>query len=221
MDQACTTEALSVTFHNVWKICNFSSVKDESLKSNTYNNLKCSISWHYVLNVTGTYQVFNRQRRQQVSEYAANIVPVIDFCHFSADVQVEIDHDDINRNHNNNYGYTGNREIFEISEKTKAGSTLGTITIGRETFMQFFKEDTLTLRLKFTLLKQPAVKSVKSELLQNYTSLLSNEQLSDVTIQVDKHKFYAQRQSCRSEVPFSRPCSKAECRNHSRILSPS
>uniref|UniRef100_A0A8D8BLS4 Protein roadkill n=1 Tax=Culex pipiens TaxID=7175 RepID=A0A8D8BLS4_CULPI len=193
MEQACTTEALSVTFHNVWKICNFSNIKGQSLKSNTYYNLGCSVSWHYVLNITGTYQVYSHQRGKHVSAYAASIVPVIDSCNSLATGQVEIDQDGINRNHNNTYGYSDNKEIFKISEKTKAGSPLRTITIERETFMQFFKEDTLTLRLKFTLLKQPAVKSLEPELLQNYTSLLSNEQLSDVTIQVSKHKFYAQR----------------------------
>lgn len=104
-------------------------------------------------------------------EYSGTLSTVIDGCSTPMNASVQF-------------------EDEQISGKTKAGATLGdTLTIDDDTFQ---KNDTLTLRLKFTLIEDP-VQQNSTQLVDNFMSLLTNEELSDVTIQVGSDMFYAQK----------------------------
>uniref|UniRef100_A0A8D8BK06 Protein roadkill n=2 Tax=Culex pipiens TaxID=7175 RepID=A0A8D8BK06_CULPI len=178
MSQFSTTE--TVTFYNEWKILNFSRIPN-ILISETYNNLNNSISWFYAI-----YFFKTLCRNRNPCQYATIIITIVS-CNSLTKASVEIDQAGIVSKLN------GLTEVFKISGETIVGESIGNLIIGHETLKKFVEGDTLTLRFKFTLPKPPALKPVKSELLQNYTSLLSNKQLSDVTIQVGKKTFYAQR----------------------------
>lgn len=106
--------------------------------------------------------------------YSVTFSTLIDSCDASLNVEVDLDN--------------GNK----ITGLTKPGSTLGQLTLASEVLKNcYLRNDTLTFRLKFSLIEDPVPED--SQLVENFLSLLSNETLSDVTIQVGSEKFYAQK----------------------------
>lgn len=169
--QTCKSEAFSFVVHNVWKIENFSSIKASQLTSEKFSFEHCGqeFSWHYVLK-WGTFR-----RLFETTGYNGSLSAVADSNNFASYTDLEIDEDhDGNQTMYINYGFNRSKSALDV--------------------VFFVNNDFITMYLKLRVTKLPIPdQPADSDLLQNYESLLTNEQLSDVTIQVGKEKFYAQR----------------------------
>lgn len=179
-EQTCATELKSTVFHNLWQIHKFNGAEKKRWISDVFygysaHNSGSEVSWHYNLEVTSSDQVYDHERGDWVTDHDTRLSVLVDNCNTSMDATVELD-----------------QETTKISGKTTVGSTLGSISIsGDKIRNRCLKDKTLTFRLKFTLTEDPVPQD--SQLTENYMSLLTNEQLSDVTIQVGPEKFYAQK----------------------------
>lgn len=170
--QTCKSEAFSIVVHNVWKIENFSSIRANELTSEKFSFEHCGqeFSWHYVLK-WGTL----RRRHETGYRYNGSLSAVADSNNFASYTDLEIDED-----HDGNQ----TRYIKDRFDRSKSAFDVDFSV----------NNDFITMYLKLRVTKLPIPNQLaESDLLQYYASLLTNEQLSDVTIQVGKEKFYAQR----------------------------
>ncbi|XP_038122835.1 speckle-type POZ protein B-like [Culex quinquefasciatus] len=174
VEQTCITESKSTVFHNLWKIQPFNIAESKKWQSEVFygyssHSIGWEVAWHYVLKRDGPL-TYNKGR---YSTDFFTLSTVTDFCSASFNAEVEL----------------GNENI--ISGPTKAGMALGLKIVNNKTIDKYLENNTLTLRLKFALIEDSIPQD--SQLVANYTSLLSNEELSDVTIQVGPEKFFAQK----------------------------
>lgn len=178
-EQNCATESKSTVFHNFWQILQFNSTEGQQWKSDMFygyssHSSGCEVAWQYVLVVNKSERTYCNRRGINIMGYSVTFSTLIDSCDASLNVEVDLDN--------------GNK----ITGLTKPGSTLGQLTLASEVLKNcYLRNDTLTFRLKFSLIEDPVPED--SQLVENFLSLLSNETLSDVTIQVGSEKFYAQK----------------------------
>ncbi|XP_039441366.1 speckle-type POZ protein-like [Culex pipiens pallens] len=184
MELICKTDCTSTVFHNRWEIAPFDCEQGEQLPSDVFHGYSAhgsdyEVAWHYILEVTESDQVLHHNRF--VKRHAVKITTVIDACNAQLEACVELEPG----------VYHDNGGKYKTFGKTKSGLQFGPIVVSRENYFQFYSLEKVTFRLKFSIIEYSVPKI--SEVLENYASLLSNEQLSDVTIHVDQKKFYAQR----------------------------
>lgn len=163
---------VSKVFRNVLTVKNNNYWQNSQFQSEIFSGHCgcCQVSWYYVVDVT--------------TQYSITIAVMIFSCSSPLDVSVKLDNGQ-------------DRKLpdkFKISGRPKTGTKLGELVISKEDLLHHFSDRT-TFTLKFKLRPGPVTEnvSVESQLQRDFTGLLSNEQLSDVTITVGQRTFYAQR----------------------------
>lgn len=170
MEQTWLTVPKSTVFYNLWRIryFDFGGFSSTHFRSETYSG--CGVSWHYILDT----KFFMKSK---LNSYYVDLSVFIESSNTSRDARVVLD-----------------KETSMISGKTKTGSIFGTISIPYDKVCKYYLKvelESLELPLKFLLSEDPLEQD--PQFVGNYMSLLTNDELSDVTIQVGPETFYAQK----------------------------